>query len=94
MALAPTTRHRSALERSQVEVSELRERVGRQGAELERATSTVAALDDRLAAAETMLAHQTAEQAKLGRRARTLRIALAVAGTLTGAAMLAPAWVR
>jgi len=42
----------AVLERSQGEVAELRERVGRQGAELDRATSTVVALGDELAATE------------------------------------------
>ena len=60
------------------------ERLGRQGAELERATSTVVALGDELAAAE----------ASRRRDHRRLRIGLAVAGALAVVVGLAPAWVR
>ena len=75
----------AALERSQGEVAELRERVGRQGAELERATSTVVALGDELATAETFRR----------RNSRRLAITLAVvATTLALVGVLASGWVR
>ena len=69
----------AALERSQGEVAELRERVGRQGAELERATSTVVALGDELAATEAS-------------RRRDARVLIVGAVLLTGLAVVAGAF--
>lgn len=56
------------------------EAVGRQGAELERAASTVAALDDALTA------HR--------RRVRAITVLVAVLVALLVLALVAPAWVR
>ncbi len=66
------------------EIGAIREERGRLGAELDRATSAVVALNDQLAAAELSRRRDT----------RRLSIALAVAGALAVAAGTAPAWVR
>ena len=60
------------------------ETIGRQGAELERATSTVVALSDELVAAES----------SRRREKRRAWIALAVLATLAIVAVVAPAWMR
>ena len=80
----------AALERSQGEVAELRERVGRQGAELERAASAVVALNDQLAAADR------SRRRDVGRLSVALAVAFALllaAGTLAavgGAGIASP----
>ena len=63
------------------------ETIGRQGAELAGAKAE-------LERADAMLARQVAEQERLGRQARRLRIAVAVVAALAVAAGTAPAWVR
>ena len=60
------------------------ETIGRQGAELEAARVTLKRVESERDAAER----------SRHREARRLSIALAVAGALAVAAMLAPAWVR
>jgi hypothetical protein len=73
----------AALERSQGRVAELERDTGRLTAELERATSTVVALGDELAAAES----------SRRREHRLLRIGLVVLATLLVALAVAPVWV-
>jgi hypothetical protein len=75
---------RQTIERQAGVVADLRETLGRQGAELERAASTVVALNDQLEATERTRRRVT----------RLLAIAVAVLAALLVLMLAAPAWVR
>ncbi len=74
---------RQANERQAQQLIGQAETIGRQGAELERATSAVVALNDQFAAAET----------SRRRDHRRVRIAVAVLATLLVVLAVAPVWV-
>lgn len=75
---------RQAGEAKDATIRDQAETIGRQGAELERATSTVVALSDELAAAES----------SRRREKRQFWVILAVATVLVLVAVAVPAWVR